>query len=274
MSGITTKGIKKSRPNKSIQPGNVVARITGLKIGKSDKPKDPNVDEFYIAIDLETKPIGGDFEGFQKDRNDPSKGHWKGQIKTIYSSTFPIKYKEGVSKKSGKPYKIDPQKEILKFLQELVVAAGFPNLLTDTYGDREFASWNELIRQIVIDTQLSKIWFKWCLAATQKKKDGGYNEYSMYLPEIVYGAVEKRFAREDSDVPVVQFDVSKHIYVREQQPQNLDNAYNTGISEGDASFDEGVGASLNDNALFEGADDFNFDAGGDFEFNGGEDDPF
>ena len=50
MSGISTKGVKKSFISKELKPGNVVAKICMIDLKKSDKPKDPKIAEWTLTL--------------------------------------------------------------------------------------------------------------------------------------------------------------------------------------------------------------------------------
>jgi len=259
---IKTGGIKKSGLPRSIRPGNVVARIAGLEVKKIEpKPGAEDKEAYRVTLKLETHPIEDpEFQGFLKDSKDESKGRYKGQFGLVSAQNWPFETKEGKSKKTGKDYKIDVTDQILQFFQELVEAAGFPDLLTKTYADIEFKSWNELIKKILMDTKLHTMYFNWCIAATQSTNDKGYPDFRLYLPDA-YRCTFKRFVKEGSQDEVEQFDKAKHLYIRQPEGASQTSAEFESAEElvDDASFGGDVGSDMSDTELFEGADDYDFE---------------
>ena len=102
MSGISTKEVKKVSVSKELKPGNVVAKINNISIEVTKNPKDNN-EEFQIFMDLESRPIGEGFVGFDKVFNDPTRGQYLGQTKKIKYANWPISSIKGISKKTNKP---------------------------------------------------------------------------------------------------------------------------------------------------------------------------
>jgi hypothetical protein len=181
MSGISTKGVKKNFISKELKPGNVVAKIVNLSIEESKTPKDPSNPEYKIWIELEGKPMGGDFVGFDKVFGDPSKGQYAGQFKKIQFSNWPLRDYTGVSKKDGKEFKITAAGQILDFLQKLLDLTGNGSWLED--NDGKFDTWPQLFAGVMRSKALKDVYFSWCLAATESVNAGGYPVYYMYLPE-------------------------------------------------------------------------------------------
>ena len=94
---------------KTIAPGNHELKINSIRL-----------DEFrfiegayHLMMEMETKPIEG-FEGFMKDRNDESKGHYEGQIGRVKASQYA--FADGETK-SG--IKIQRDRSVLMFLKNL-----------------------------------------------------------------------------------------------------------------------------------------------------------
>ena len=178
---ISTKGVKKNYISKELRPGNVVAKINNLSIEESKTPKDPKNPEYKIFIELESKPVGGDFVGFDKVFGDPSKGQHLGQTKKIQFSNWPIRSSEGISKKSGKPYKILASAKILEFLQKLLSEVGADTWLED--NDGKFDTWPQLFAGVIRSGLLKDKYFSWCIGATEGQNSKGYTVYYMWLPE-------------------------------------------------------------------------------------------
>ena len=178
---ISTKGVQKNYISKEIKPGNVTAKINNISIEKSKQPRDPEVDEWKIYMEIETKPIGDEFVGFDKVFGDPSKGQFKGQIKKIQASNWPFKDASGVSKNTGKPYEILASAQILNLLQRLLSSAGEKGWLEA--NDGKFETWEEMFSAINRAGLFKDKYLSWCLAATESVNAKGYTVYYIYVPD-------------------------------------------------------------------------------------------
>ena len=254
MSGISTKGVKKNYISKELRPGNTVAKINNMFIEQMKEPKDPKNPEYKIFIELETKPVGGDFVGFDKVFGDPSKGQYLGQTKKIQYSDWPIRNNKGVSKTTGKAYDIKASVKILEFLQKLLTEVGEENWLED--NDGKFDTWEQLFAGIVRSGKLKDKYFSWCIAATESQNAAGYAIYYMYLPERSKGL--SSFAIEGG--LVTKFDPALHI--KKDEKSVGDNAsLNDGVDEVNEEDDDAIGdfaidssiddTELDDSELFE-----------------------
>jgi hypothetical protein len=255
MSGISTKGVKKNFISKELKPGNVVAKVNNLSIEQVKTPKDPKNPEYKIYIELESKPIGGDFVGFDKVFGDPSKGQHLGQTKKIQFSNWPIRTSEGVSKKTGKPYKIEASAKILEFLQKLLTEVGADTWLED--NDGKFNTWEQLFAGIIRSGLLKDQYFSWCIGATEAQNSKGYTVYYMWLPEKKDAA--DPFALEGR--LVTKFNPDVHIAKSKAVTENA--ALNDGVDETETETDEFANApetspfddDLDDAELFDMGDD-------------------
>lgn len=220
---ISTKEVKKNYISKELKPGNVVAKINNISILEKKEPKDKNNPEYTIFLELESKPIGNDFVGFDKVFGDASKGQYAGQTKKIKVSDYPIKTNEGVSKKTGKPYKILASSKILNFLQKLLTAVDKESWLND--NDNKFDTWEQLFSAINRNNLLKDKYLSWCIGGTESLNANGYTVYYMWLPEIKEASIP--FAAEGK--LITTFDSSIHITKSKAVKEN--NALNSGVDE-------------------------------------------
>ena len=226
MSGISTKGIKSDFIPKELKPGNVVAKINNLTIEQVKNPKDVNNPEYKIWIELEGKPIGDGFIGFDKVFGDPSLGQSLGQTKKIQFSNWPIKDNRGTAKATGKQYEILASTTILKFLQKLLTEAGAPKWLND--NDGKFDTFQQMFIAIMRTGLLKDKFFSWCIAATESQNAKGYSVYYMYLPD--YKQAADPFAIEGG--LVTKFDPAIHIK-KDERSVGENDALNNGADEED-----------------------------------------
>lgn len=246
---ISTKGVKKAGVSKEIKPGNVVAKINSLAIEKVKTPKDPSNPEYRIYFELETKPVGGDFVGFDKVFGDPSKGQYAGQTKKIKSSDWPIKSYSYIAKQGkfqGQQVTKSADSQILDLLQKLLTAAGADTWLED--NDGKYDTWEQLFTGIVRSGILKEKYFSWCLAATQSTNTKGYPMFHMYLPD--YRVCPNPFAIEGG--LVTKFDPAVHIKLDNKAKENA--ALNDGEDEV-ADDDDNEFANAPETSPFDDADD-------------------
>ena len=105
-------GAGKVRP--LIGPGNNVVKINSITFDQT--PFD--TDAYNVMLHVETKPVGGDFEGFFKDKDNESAGRYEGQIGRVRMTPYPYKT---TTLASGR--EIDRDQEVLKsmiFLSEVM----------------------------------------------------------------------------------------------------------------------------------------------------------
>jgi hypothetical protein len=223
---ISTKGVKKNHISKELKPGNVVAKINNLSIEQVKTPKDPKNPEYKIFIELESRPIGGDFVGFDKVFGDASKGQHLGQTKKIQFSNWPIRTSEGISKKTGKAYKILASAKILEFVQKLLTIVGGDAWLEA--NDGKFDTWEQLLAGVVRSGLLKDKYFSWCIGATEGQNAAGYTVYYMWLPEKKDAA--EPFALEGG--LVTKFDANIHITKSKSVTENA--ALNDGVDDDDS----------------------------------------
>lgn len=247
MSGISTKGVKKTSISKELKPGNVVAKINNLTIETVKTPKDPKNPEYRIHLELESKPIGGDFVGFDKVFGDATKGQYAGQTKKIKQSDWPIKDFKFKDKKTGAERTKTSGKQILDFLQNILSEVGAETWLED--NDGKFDTWEQMFSGIMRSGVLKEKYFSWCIAGTQSTNSKGYPMYHMYLPD--YKVCQNPFAIEGG--LVTKFDPTIHIKVDAKAQENA--ALNQGEDEVVDADDDDEFANAPDDDPFTELDD-------------------
>jgi hypothetical protein len=83
----TTKSAKSEGGtwNKKLEPGNHKVKIVGVKYNPVNiRGYENAVNLIYV---LESEPVGGDFQGFQIDKDDPSKGDHEGRVSWVELKT-------------------------------------------------------------------------------------------------------------------------------------------------------------------------------------------
>ena len=200
---ISTKGKKTggSTP-KEIQPGNNTCKINEI-FSEDVKWKDGAK---HLIIQMETEPIGGDFEGFAVDKNDPAKGKFLGQVARVKAGEWP--FSDGKTKGGVQIFRED---ETLRFIMSLFDALGKRDWLdkATAKGD-EFESVDALIEFINKEKPFDGIFLDCCIAGKEYKNKQGYDTHDLFLPKFSRKGVpfEKKGTNSGK---LLKFDASEHI---------------------------------------------------------------
>jgi hypothetical protein len=209
MSGIGTKGVgveKVSTGGMSINPGNVRAKINEVTItAKYNEKKTRN--EVTVKLRIETEPIGGDFKGFQIDKNDPTQGTFLGRVGTVKASDFPFSTFTFKDKKSGEMITKTDAEQTIAFLRRVA---------QETVGNQEwfdkdsnYPTWEALGEAFNAEVAFKDVFLNFCLAADKQINEAGYPQYWLFLPKPEKGF--KTFGNDTSETPVQRFDPVLHI---------------------------------------------------------------
>lgn len=214
---IETKSISGSYKSMDIKPGNVNAKINSITLEKVKyQTKTP---EFVIYLNLETKPVGNGFVGFQKDINKPELGKYEGQQKVVANSRWSIK--DFVSK-SG--MKISIEKQILKFIGSILNECN-STWLEDVDG--KFENIAELINGLNKDKPYKDVYLNWCLGGKEKINEKGYPKYYMHLPD--YKVCPVPFAAENSSKTVTKYSEELHL-IKDEKAAEVNKELNEEVS--------------------------------------------
>jgi hypothetical protein len=242
-SGMNTGGTYVS---KEIKPGQAIAKINRISIEKKKTPKDPAVPEYEVFIELETRPMGNDFVGFDKVFGDPSKGQYLGQTKKIKMSNWPIKAYSYNDKKTGKPVTRNVAVQIGEFFQKVLNIVKTPNWITENQS--KFKTIEEFVDGFNRSKVFKDVYFKWLLAATEKINTAGYPVYYMFLPDyksyVPGETVKVCIAAEKEEVG--EYDKSIHIIKDKKQAEESEALNNAAADDDDDSF-----AGDDDDSLFD-----------------------
>ena len=179
MAKISTKNIPSGGTSvpKVIQPGDRIVKVLSVGLEKfpfKKNPEDP--DAFHIVLNVEGPDLGEDFDGWAIDKNDPSKGKYKGQtgkIKASYYAFCDGETKGGV--------KISRDREMLKFLQNLCKEMILMNWFDAQ--DEKHNTTESLFEQFNIDKPFADKWIKICVAGKEYPNKQGYTNYDLFLPK-------------------------------------------------------------------------------------------
>lgn len=191
-----------------IEPGNVQAKINSITIkDRGYKNKEGNIITDVI-LNLETKPIGGNFKGMRKDSNDPNSPTYLGQIGRVKLNEW------GYS--DGQPipdFILKRDEDILRALKSLFIETGTLSWLEAQH--EKYSSPEGLIELFNRDLPFKDMYLYWCIASRQYTNSRGYTADDLYLPKY-NKELGKPFSVEPAGIII--FDFKKHV----QTPKKKD----------------------------------------------------
>jgi hypothetical protein len=165
-------GSGKARP--VLGPGNHEIRINKITYDVTPYDKDAH----NIMLHVESKPVGGEFEGFLRDQNNPTLGRYEGQVGRVRMSPYPFK---DATLPSGR--EINKDQEVLKsmiFLGEVLnMREDLDSIEAETIEDfmTECAS-------LFSNQEKGSAWMNSCLASREWENKEGYVNYDLFLPRM------------------------------------------------------------------------------------------
>ena len=191
-------GSGKARP--VLGPGNHEIRINKITYDVTPYDKDAH----NIMLHVESKPVGGEFEGFLRDQSNPALGRYEGQVGRVRMTPYPFK---DATLPSGR--EINKDQEILKsmiFLGEVLnMREDLDSIEAETIEDfmTECAS-------LFSNQEKGSAWINSCLASREWENKEGYVNNDLYIPRISKdGAGLEKLDVENSRL--LKFDTSMHV---------------------------------------------------------------
>lgn len=201
MGKLSTKNVKGTAVStpKEIQPGNNTCKINRISLDDMKFKEGAK----HITLHLETKPIGKDFEGFLKDKNNPESGTYKGQTGRVKSGEWA--YSDGKTKGGKDVFRDD---EILKFVKTLSVALGKSEWFEAQ--DDQHETIESLIEAFNKDEVYKDIYLNYCIAGKEYKNRQNFTTYELFLPKFSRDGAS--FESPEAKISkLIQFDQEKHI---------------------------------------------------------------
>lgn len=198
--GLSTKDLVETGGGngmpKTIAPGNNVLKINRVWL----EPFKYIDNAYHLYMDVETEPLE-DFEGFMIDKDDPSKGHYAGQVGRVKASQYA--YADGVTKTG---IKIQRDRSIMIFLQNLCNALGKGEWMAAQ--DEKHPTIEDFVKAFDNEKPFKDIYLEFCIAGKEYMNKAGYTSYDMWLPKssrdgYAYGAVDGG--------KVMKFDENTHL---------------------------------------------------------------
>lgn len=195
--------------NKRLDPGNHVVKLVNIRLVPAKIKDDPNA--YHLLMGLESEPVGDGFEGFAKDKNDPSKGNYEGRMSYIKASPFP--YYTGKTKFDKV---VNRDESILAMIKTICIQ-------TDSYywwkkANDVYETIEEFVEAFNNDKPFEDKWIYVCIAGKQYRNENGYAEWGLFFPYSKGGKYP--FCSIDGDQSkVVQFEPEVHAIKLEGEPQ-------------------------------------------------------
>lgn len=180
--------------SKTITPGNHEAKIHFIEL--KEKGFKNNLDNpiFDIVLHMETKPMGGNFQGFLRDPKDASKGNYLGQVGRVRYSEWG--FSDG---KLAGGTEISGEKEILKALKHLCTEISQLNWFQQQ--DEKLPTAKAMIDLINQSEMFKDHYLYWCFASRQYVNKKGWTTDDLYLPKYSVEA-GKPFSKQTTDLIV------------------------------------------------------------------------
>jgi len=197
---ITTKNITSGGGTpKVIQPGIVECKINSVSLDKVPYKEGA----YHLSLNVESTPMGDDFEGFLIDKDNPDSGRYDGQIGRVRFSEWP--YSDGETKTG---IKISRDTEIVKAVQNICKETHCTDWLEAQ--DNKHETIEEFVMAFNSDKPFKDKFVKMCVAGREYMNKAGYMNYDLYLPRAGRGqssieSTEKELSK------LIAFDSEAHI---------------------------------------------------------------
>jgi hypothetical protein len=181
---------------KTISPGNKVLKINHVELEDFkfiDNAK-------HLILHVETEPIEG-FEGFALDKDNPERGHFKGQIGRVKASQYA--YADGETKTG---IKIQRDRSILIFLQNLCKTMGLNEWMQAQHNKHD--TIEDFIDAFNQTAPIKDVYLEFCVAGKEYVGKTGYTNYDMWLPKAENG---KYAFGEVEGGKVINYNEAKHL---------------------------------------------------------------
>lgn len=195
---LSTKNMKSGGGNLRpvIDAGNHKIKINDLTFDQTPYDKDA----YNITMHIETEPVGGEFQGFLVDKDNPNGKRYEGQVGRVRFSQYA--YRDAVLP-SGIEIKRD--QSVLKAMVILAETLGIRDELDNIEANTIFEFMSGC-RQIFKNSK----YFNACIGGREWENKDGYVNLDLYLPKISKGKVNIE-ACDVTNSRLMEFDATAHI---------------------------------------------------------------
>jgi hypothetical protein len=185
--------------SKTIEPGEKVCKILSveLEVPAFDKRA------YNLKLQIETEPLGGAFEGFFIDKDNPSLGRYEGQVGRVRFSQYAF-----LTNTTKTGIVVDRDTSMMKALMSLCKELD----CLDWWDaqDEKHATIESIFEAFNRDKPFKNKYLKMCIGAQEYFNKEGYKNFDLFLvrPEKGYIVFENTEAEPSK---LMKFDAAKHI---------------------------------------------------------------
>jgi len=167
---FSTKNVSANRVSPVIGPGNHKVKINSLSFDAT--PYDPQA--FNIILNVETEPVGGEFQGFLVDADNQNGPRYKGQVGRVRMSPYPYK---DTTLPTGR--KIVAADEMVKAIAFLADVTGKRDEV-DMIEANSLEQFSNACKQIFKNTE----YINACIGGREWENNDGYVNVDLHLPRL------------------------------------------------------------------------------------------
>lgn len=212
MSKISTKEIPDTNAGipKVLRPGNSKITVNGIFIKQEPFPGDP----VHIVLHVEGEDLGGDFTGFEYDKDHPELGKAKGQIGKVRAQEYTFT-NEAIGGKQR-----DKQRDMLMWLHKFCKQLGILEWLKGE--DDKHDTVEDLVRHMDREKPFKGIWLDSCLAGRAYNSNKGFVNYDLFFPWFGQKRVPFEIAGTNSG-DLITFNEELHITKKKSKAASVDS---------------------------------------------------
>ena len=167
---FSTKNVSANRVSPVIGPGNHKVKINSLSFDAT--PYDPQA--FNIILNVETEPVGGEFQGFLVDADNQNGPRYKGQVGRVRMSPYP--YKDTTLPTGRKIVAADEMVKAIAFLADVTGKRDEVDMI-EANSLEQFAN---ACKQIFRNTEFINA----CIGGREWENNDGYVNVDLHLPRL------------------------------------------------------------------------------------------
>lgn len=167
---FSTKNVSANRVSPVIGPGNHKVKINSLSFDPT--PYDPQA--FNITLNVETEPVGGEFQGFLVDADNQNGPRYKGQVGRVRMSPYP--YKDATLPTGRKIVAADEMVKAIAFLADVTGKRDEVDMI-EANSLEQFAN---ACKQIFRNTEFINA----CIGGREWENNDGYVNVDLHLPRL------------------------------------------------------------------------------------------
>ena len=211
-------GSGKARP--VIGVGNQKVKINSITFDQTPYDREA----YNVVLHVESEPVGGEFEGFLVDSNNPNGARYKGQVGRVRLSPYPFK---DATLPSGREVSRDT--EVLKAMIYLSEVLGKRNELDSIEANTIEEFMDSADKVLSGDTFINA-----CIGGREWENKEGYINYDLFLPRNSRdGVALEALDTENSRL----FKFSKEEHVRELKKTQSTSSFEPASSNAGDDFD-------------------------------------